>query len=155
IHEIPLIIQDRNIALDGSLVYPDPAVPPIPEFFGESVLVNGKVWPVLTVEPRKYRFRVLNASNSRFYRLTLVETDRAGAPTGNRGPLSVQIGSDSGLLSRPVSRASILAAPAERFDVIVDFTDHAGNTFVLANDARAPFPDGDDVIPARVMMFRV
>jgi spore coat protein A, manganese oxidase len=154
-YEIPLIIQDRNIAPDGSLVYPDPSVPPLAEFFGESMLVNGKIWPFLTVEPRKYRFRILNASNARFYSLTLVESDEAGNPTGSPGPSFVQIGSDGGLLSQPVARASILAAPAERFDVVIDFTDHAGNTFILTNDARAPFPDGDDVIPARVMMFRV
>ena len=155
IYEIPLIIQDRNIAPDGSLVYPDPTVPPAAEFFGESILVNGKVWPYLTVEPRKYRFRILNASNARFYDLRLVESDQAGNATGHRGPLFVQIGSDGGLLSQPVSRASIIAAPGERFDVVVDFAHHAGNTFVLANDAPAPFPEGGDVLPARVMMFRV
>ena len=155
IYEIPLIIQDRNIAPDGSLVYPDPTVPPFAEFFGESVLVNGKIWPYLTVEPRKYRFRILNASNARFYRLSLVETDQTGNATGQRGPLFVQIGSDGGLLSQPVSRASIVAAPGERFDVVVDFADHAGNTFVLANDAPAPFPEGGEVVPPRVMMFRV
>jgi spore coat protein A, manganese oxidase len=154
-YEIPLIIQDRNIAPDGSLVYPEPSVPPLPEFFGESVLVNGKVWPFLAVEPRKYRFRILNASNARFFRLALLESDREGQPTGTRGPAFVQIGSDGGLLSQPVSRQSILAAPAERFDVIVDFSAHAGNTFVLTNDACAPFPDGDDVVPTRVMMFKV
>ena len=154
-YEIPLIIQDRNIAPDGSLVYPDPSVPPVPEFFGESVLVNGKVWPFLAVEPRKYRFRILNASNARFYRLTLVESDQAGSPTGKAGPAFVQIGSDGGLLSHPLSRTSIVAGPAERFDVIIDFAEHAGNTFVLTNDARAPYPDGDDVVPNRVMMFKV
>jgi spore coat protein A len=163
-YEIPLIIQDRSVGPDGALIYPtqtpgdpDPSVPPIwiPEFFGEKVLVNGKIWPFLEVEPRKYRFRILNASNARFYRLTLSESDQAGNVTANRGPSFVQIGSDGGLLSRPVSRATIVAAPAERFDVIVDFTNHAGNAFVLANDAPAPFPDGDDIVPTQVMMFRV
>ena len=81
--EIPLIIQDRFFNADGSLLYPvednggdpDRRVPPvwIPEFFGDTVLVNGKVWPVLEVEPRKYRFRILNASNARFYHLPLNE----------------------------------------------------------------------------------
>jgi len=155
IYEIPLIIQDRNVAPDGSLVYPDPTMGPTAEFFGESVLVNGKIWPYLTVEPRKYRFRILNASNARFYHLRLVESDQTGNATGHHGPSFVQIGSDGGLLSQPVSRASIVAAPGERFDVVIDFADHAGNTFVLANDAPAPFPEGGDVIPARVMMFRV
>ena len=154
-YEIPLIIQDRNIAPDGSLVYPAPTVPPIAEFFGESVLVNGKIWPYLIVEPRKYRFRILNASNARFYRLSLVESDEAGKATRHGGPSFVQIGSDGGLLSRPVSRASIDTAPGERLDVIVDFADHAGNIFVLANDAPAPFPEGGDVVPPHVMMFRV
>jgi spore coat protein A len=160
--EIPLVIQDRSVAPDGSLVYPtqtagNPKLPPvwIPEFFGENILVNGKIWPFLTVEPRKYRFRILNASNSRFYRLTLAESDEAGRLIGGGGPMFVQIGSDGGLLSRPVPRASILAAPAERFDVIVDFSDHAGASFVLTNDAPASFPDGEDVVPRNVMLFRV
>src|SRR5262249_51783096 len=126
--EIPLVVQDRSLAPDGSLVYPaqtpgNPLLPPvwIPEFFGENILVNGKIWPFLTVEPRKYRFRILNASNSRFYRLTLAESDEDGRLTGNRGPEFVQIGSDGGLLGHPVPRATILAAPAERYDVIIDF----------------------------------
>src|SRR5262245_25471889 len=95
-YEIPLVIQDRTFAADGALVYPqqenpggpDSQIPPIwiPEFFGENVLVNGKVWPFLTVEPRKYRFRILNASNSRFYRLALAESDEVGKLTGNHGP---------------------------------------------------------------------
>ena len=81
--EIPLMIQDRAFNDDGSLFYPlqdldepptnDTEIPPVwvPEFFGDTVLVNGKVWPFLEVEPRKYRFRILNASNARFYHLTL------------------------------------------------------------------------------------
>src|SRR5262249_16053463 len=149
----PLIIQDRSLASDGSLVYPayprENGTPPmphmgLPEFFGELVLVNGKIWPFLTVEPRKDRFRILNASNARFYRLALAESDQDGSLPGGAGPSFVQIGSDGGLLSEPVTRQSIVAAPAERYDVIVDFSGHAGNTFVLSNDARAPFPDGEE-----------
>ena len=78
------MIQDRLFNEDGSLLYPvidtggdpDPRVPPIwiPEFFGDTVLVNGKVWPFLEVEPRKYRFRLLNASNARWYHLSLNES---------------------------------------------------------------------------------
>src|SRR5207248_6856538 len=66
-YEIPLVLQDRMFHADGSLLYPvavggtHPCW--IPEFFGDTVLVNGKVWPYLDVEPRKYRFRMLNASN--------------------------------------------------------------------------------------------
>src|SRR5262245_24523868 len=93
--ETPLIIQDRFIDPDGSLLYPvqtpgdpDPRVPPIwiPEFLGDTVLVNGKVWPFLDVEPRKYRFRILNSSNARFYNLTLQESDAQGNLTGRPGP---------------------------------------------------------------------
>src|SRR5262252_2029436 len=105
-YEIPLVIQDRFFNRDGSLLYPtqapdrggdpDTRVPPIwiPEFFGDTVLVNGTIWPFLEVEPRKYRFRMLNASNARFYRMTLQESDNNGQPLGKPGPTFTQIGSD-------------------------------------------------------------
>ncbi len=162
--EIPLVIQDRFFNADGSLLYPveddggdpDPRVPPvwIPEFFGDTVLVNGKVWPVLEVEPRKYRFRILNASNARFYHLTLNEA-RGATSTGRRGPAFIQIGTDGGLLPAPVRLTDLTIGVAERFDVIIDFSGTEGASFVLSNDAKAPFPDGDDVVPDNVMMFRV
>jgi spore coat protein A len=120
-----------------------------PETFGDTILVNGKVWPVLEVEPRKYRFRILNGSNARFYRLSLDSTQRF-----------VQIGSDGGLLNAPVTLTHLLLSPAERADVIVDFSDPrlAGKTIVLRNDAKAPFPNGEAVDPGttgQVMAFRV
>src|SRR5262249_51176419 len=96
-----------------------------------------------------------NASNARFYRLTLTESDDIGVASRRRGPRFLQIGSDGGLLDRPVSRDDILIAPAEQFDVVVDFSAHAGRNFVLGNDAPAPFRDGDDVVPGEVMMFKV
>jgi spore coat protein A len=156
-YEIALLIQDRMFDADGSLLYPvrDPATVPtgpehpgpwIPEFFGNTVLVNGKVWPYLEVEPRRYRFRILNGSNARFYNLHL-----------DSGHGFVQIGSDQGYLPRPVKRSSILLAPAERADVIIDFSGMRGNV-VLRNDANAPFPDGDPDDAAtvgQVMQFRV
>jgi len=163
-YEVPLMIQDRILDPDGSLIYPvqvpgdpDDRVPGIwiPEFFGDVVLVNGKVWPYLEVEPRPYRFRMLNASNARFYRLTLTESDDVGNLRTAAGPRFLQIGSDGGLLDRAVRRDDIVIAPAERFDVVVDFSAHAGRNFVLRNDALAPFPDGDDVVPRDVMMFKV
>ena len=89
-YEVPLMIQDRYFNADGSMLYPvidtggdpDQRVPPfwIPEFFGDTVLVNGKVWPFLAVEPRKYRFRMLNASNARWYHLTLNEAGPMARP---------------------------------------------------------------------------
>src|SRR5262249_43897696 len=163
--EIPLVIQDRRFNSDGSLLYPvednggdpDQRVPPvwIPEFFGDTVLVNGKVWPFLEVEPRKYRFRILNGSNARFYHLTLNESTSDGTPVGRPGPAFQQIGTDGGFLPAPVSLTDLTLGVAERFDVIIDFSGAAGRFFVLNNDAKAPFPDGDDVIPTNVMLFKV
>ena len=79
-HDIPLIIQDRSFDTTGQIFYnlasnpqPNPTVHPfwIPEFIGDVICVNGKTWPYLNVEPRQYRFRLLNGSNARFYDLTL------------------------------------------------------------------------------------
>jgi spore coat protein A len=163
-YEIPLLIQDRFFNPDGSLLYPvqtpgdpDVRVPPvwIPEFFGDTVLVNGKIWPYLEVEPRKYRFRFLNGSNARFYHLSLQESTETGQRLFRSGPVFKQIGSDGGLLPAPVTRTDLLMAPGERLDVVVDFSGLGGKTFVLDNDAKAPYPDGDDIVPTDVMMFKV
>jgi spore coat protein A, manganese oxidase len=163
-YEIPLLIQDRSFDADGSLAYPvqtpgdpDPTVPPVwvPEFFGDTVLVNGAVWPYLEVEPRRYRLRLLNGSNARFYHLTLNESTSEGEPLGRPGPTFIQIGTDGGVLPAPVRLSDLTIAPAERLDLIVDFTGALGRFFVLNNDAKAPFPDGDDVVPADVMLFKV
>ena len=151
-YEIPLLIQDRTFNADGSLFYPtkgedDPEIPPVwvPEFFGDTVLVNGKVWPFLEVEPRKYRFRFLNGSNSRFYRLSL-----------DSGQYFYQIGTDGGFLPSPVQVKKLLIAPAERADVIIDFTGFPqGTQILLTNDAKAPFPDGDELVIPEIMQFRV
>ncbi|PYT71721.1 MAG: bilirubin oxidase [Acidobacteria bacterium] len=158
-YEIPLVLQDRMFHADGSLLYPvavggtHPCW--IPEFFGDTVLVNGKVWPYLDVEPRKYRFRMLNASNARFYHLTLQECNDTGTPNGNSGPPIFQIGTDGGLLPAPVKLDNFLIAVAERFDFVIDFSGAQGKFFVLQNDAPAPYPSGGEVVPSDVMMFRV
>jgi spore coat protein A len=163
-YEIPLLIQDRLFNADGSLLYPtqtvsdkDTRVPKvwIPELFGDVVLVNGKVWPYLQVEPRKYRFRMLNGSNARFYHLTLNESDDQGLGVKGPGPVFNQIGTDGGLMPAPVQLTELLMAPAERFDVIIDFSDLEGKSLVLNNDAKAPYPDGDEVVPDTVMLFKV
>jgi spore coat protein A len=127
----------------------------IPEFFGDTMLVNGMVWPYLDVQPRRYRFRMLNACNARFLNMRLVETDQNGSPMGMAGPLFYHIGSDGGLLPAPVVSNDLLQAPAERFDVIIDFTGKDGKFFVLKNNAPAPFPGGGEVVPTEIMMFRV
>jgi spore coat protein A len=158
--DIPLLIQDRSFHPDGSFSYPvqdehdpDHRVPPIwvPEFFGDTVLVNGKVWPFFQVQPRKYRFRILNGSNARFYKLALAN---AAAANGSV-PVFHQIGTDRGFLPAPLTMGEMLIAPSERFDVIIDFAGRQGQSFVLTNSANAPFPDGGDVVPGEVMLFRV
>lgn len=126
-YEIPIALSDRTICRDGQLYYPvsgDPSRPWVPEFFGEAILVNGKLFPYLDVEPRKYRFRVLNCSNSRFYYLSL----------SNGMPLW-QIGSDQGLLTAPVQLRNITLGPGERADIIVDFHQVGGQNIVLQSDA--------------------
>ncbi|HEY6239609.1 MAG TPA: multicopper oxidase [Burkholderiales bacterium] len=166
-YEVPLVIQDRYFNHDGSLLYPvednggdpDPRVPPIwiPEFFGDTVLVNGKVWPFLEVEPRKYRFRILNGSNARFYHMTLQEGTETDLSVSRpvSPPVFHQIGSDGGLLPAPVTRTDLLMAPAERVDVVIDFSGFKGRNFVLTNDGPAPYPGGGDVVPPVVMLFKV
>ncbi len=141
--EIPLAIQDRSFNADGSFAYPDAWQE---HFFGDFVLVNGKVWPYLEVKPGKYRFRMLNGSNSRFYSLSL-----------SNGRSFVQIGSDGGLLPAPVTRSIVTFGPGERIDTIVDFEGLApGTEVLLTNSAPAPFPGvpGEGVIPD-VMKFVV
>ena len=164
-YDIGLAIQDRSFNDDGSLFYPSvydaevgpnpplplPAVSVVPEFFGDHIVVNGKIWPYLNVEPRKYRFRVLDGSNARFYNLGL---------TGDPGfvPVMNIIGDEQGLLPTPVPLNNLLISPGERYDVIIDFSGAAGHTIVMTNDAATPYPSGDPVDPAttgRIMQFRV
>ena len=122
---------------------------------GIPLLVNGIVWPFLEVEPRKYRFRILNGSNARFYHLTLNGSTKDGERLGQPGPAFVQIGTDGGFLSAPVTLTDLTISPGERCDAVIDFSGADGSFFTLNNDARAPFPDGDDVVPPDVMLFKV
>ncbi|MBL8745728.1 MAG: multicopper oxidase domain-containing protein [Phycisphaerae bacterium] len=142
-YEIPLVIQDRSFFQDGRLKYNDIWME---HFFGDFILVNGKVWPFLNVAQGKYRFRLLNGSGSRAYTLSL----------SNGRPIT-QIGSDGGLLGFPVPRMSVTILPGERADVVIDFAGIApGTSVILQNSAPAPFPgeDGVGVVP-NVMKFVV
>jgi spore coat protein A len=126
-YEIPLVLFDRHLQPDGMLSYPvspDPEHPWTSEVLGEIPLVNGNIFPYLEVEPRKYRFRVLNGSNGRYYRISLAE-----------GAELYQIGSDQGLLSAPIALTQVQLAPGERADLIVDFAPHRGKRLVLSDDA--------------------
>jgi spore coat protein A, manganese oxidase len=137
-YELPLILFDRLLTRDAQLLYPvspDPQSPWVPEVFGDAILANGKLFPYLEVEPRKYRFRILNASNSRFYHLSFVnKADANDVTAANRAPF-YQIGTDQGLLPAPVPLTSLEIAPGERADLVVDFTEHRGAPVVLKNDA--------------------
>jgi spore coat protein A len=160
-YEIPLMLQDRLFLEDGSLLYPSVVNGTHPvwiqEFFGNNVCVNGKVKPYLEVEPRKYRFRMVNASNARFYHLTLRPSDVGGTPSGESGdaPPFLQIGADQGLLPAALERHFLLAAPGERFDFLLDFTGMMGAHFVVTNDAPAPYTKGGQVAAEEVMLFKV
>jgi spore coat protein A, manganese oxidase len=123
--EIPLVLCDRMFDTKGQLYYPEsgkPDAPWIPEFFGNIVLINGKLLPYLNVEPAKYRIRLLNGSNARHFYLSL----------SNTLPFN-QIGTDQGLLPAPVTLQNLLIAPAERADLIIDFADYRGQQIVLSD----------------------
>jgi len=183
-YEIPIVIQDKSFNADGSLFYPDnraffegltidqlliPFAPQLgcdgnmsdvapiwnPEFFGDSIVVNGKTWPFLKVEQRRYRFRLLNASDSRFFILKL----------SNDMPF-YQIGADGGFLPSPVTLNTLLIGPAERADVIVDFTNVPMNTNIVLQNIGPDEPFGGGVpgtdfpmanpdTTGQIMQFRV
>jgi FtsP/CotA-like multicopper oxidase with cupredoxin domain len=182
-YEIPIAIQDRAFNTDGSLFYPDtreffdgivsPFIPdggnmghgsfsPIwnPEFFGNTIMVNGNTWPFQTVEQRRYRIRFLNGCDSRYLIL-----DFSGIP----GVEVWQIGNEGGFLAAPVNITALgNQLPmnlAERADVIVDFTNvPVGNNYVLTNvGPDVPFGGlpidpvdlADPLTTGQVMQFRV
>ena len=176
--EIPIAIQDRAFNADGSLFYPDtralfdeitgPYIPatdisPIwnPEFFGNTIIVNGNTWPYQPVEQRRYRFRILNGCQSRF--LILDFNDISGVEVW-------AIGNEGGFLAAPVDLTAsndnqLLMGPAERADLIVDFTNVPIGDYVLGNvGPDEPFgggepPDDFDIADpettGQIMQFRV
>ncbi len=190
-YEIPIAVQDRSFNSDGSLFYPDSRkffdgfpgpyvgtetypgsgiqsdISPIwnPEFFGNTTVVNGRTWPFLQVEPRRYRFRFLNGCNSRFLILKIVSNALARRPARAALPFW-QIGTEGGFLPAPVQLDQLLMGLAERADVIVDFTGlKVGSELYLINEAGdepfgggAPerdFPAADPATTGQVMKFVV
>lgn len=123
--------------------------------FGDAIAVNGKLWPYVNVEPRKYRFRILNGSNARFYSLTITAPKKGM----KFEPAFNQIGAEGGLLPQTAKLTQLLIAPGERADVIVDFSNDAGLTLTMRNNAKAPYPAGESPDPSgstgQVMQFRV
>ncbi len=177
-YEIPIAVQDRSFNDDGSLFYPDtraffdgitgPYIPetdisPIwnPEFFGNTIMVNGATWPFQRVEQRRYRLRFLNGCQSRFLILDFNEIP---------GVEVWQIGNEGGFLAAPVNLTDtngnrLLMGLAERADMIVDFTNVGVGNYVLANVGPdepfgggvpgVDFPVADPGTTGQVMEFRV
>src|SRR6516165_564639 len=132
VFELPMVVQDRMFNADGSLLYPvAPAStngPWIGEYFGDAMLVNGKIWPKLTVEPAVYRFRVLHGCNARILNLKIAP------PTGASNVPMTIVGTEGGLLPvNPAAAKSLVMTPAERYDVICDFRGFAGQTLLMQN----------------------
>ncbi len=119
-YDVPLIIRDAIFATDGSLIYDDEGESGL---YGDVILVNGRPWPKMKVERRKYRFRVLNAAISRGFNLALSSGE----------PMTV-IGHDGGLAPAPVQVDSMRVGMAERYEIIIDFAKYrVGEKIVLQN----------------------
>jgi FtsP/CotA-like multicopper oxidase with cupredoxin domain len=149
---VPLVIQDRSFDMNGELFFPNLGINPehpfwIPEFEGDTIVINGKVWPFLNVEPKRYRFLFLNGSNARTYEMFLVDRN-----SKVMGPPMWVIGTDGGYLDQPVlidpnapkpATTKLVMMPGERYDVIIDFAGLApGTQLLLRNVAKTPFPNG-------------
>ncbi len=158
-YDIPLIIQDRSFDTNGQLFYnlasnpqPNPLVHPfwIPEFIGDTIVVNGKTWPRLEVEPRQYRFRYVNGSNARFYELTFnqVRVNKTGKRKVTTKVLpQLAIATDDGYLVNATATDMLVLGPGERYEVIVDFGGlPMGSEIIVKNSARTPYPGGGAVI---------
>ncbi|HET7450419.1 MAG TPA: multicopper oxidase domain-containing protein, partial [Gaiellaceae bacterium] len=146
-YELPLVIQDRLFNADGTFLYPRSLIGSdvswIGEYFGDTMLVNGKVWPYVEVEPRLYRLRLLNGCNARILNLHL-----GGVPMW-------QVGGDLGLWDKPMPLDGVVLAPAERADLVVDFSRSSGQTLILTNSPpRPPVSTPAPPLP-HVMQIRV
>jgi spore coat protein A len=160
----PHVYEKNRWKFTGNTVMPDPSC--IPEMFGDTMLVNGTVFPAATVEARRYRVRLLNACQARFLNLQLYVADASrdgityskGVPINAPGPSFTLIGTEGGFMPKPVVAPAVqpfnplmltsglpnmLTGPAERWDFLVDFSAFVGKSIILYNDAPAPFPIGD------------
>ncbi|GAA1420172.1 multicopper oxidase family protein [Catellatospora coxensis] len=175
-YEIPVVVQDRSFNADGSLFYPasrafaddagpyipEGPFPPIwnPEFFANTIMVNGNTWPELAVEPRRYRLRFLNGCNGRVLIMKVTTDPLAPRPAPAALPIW-QIGNDGGFLPKPAKLQQLLMGPAERADVILDFTgQREGSEFYLINEGpdepyNGTFNPADPATTGQVMRFVV
>lgn len=147
-----LMVFDRSFTKDGSLYMnstgDNPNIHPQwqPEYFGDAIIVNGKAWPYLKVQRRKYRFRIINSSNARYYKFSLTT-----------GLSFIMVASDASYLPSPVITKSFLLAPSETADVIIDFSTTEAKEVMLKNGAPYPYPSGSSVdrLNGEVMKFVV
>jgi spore coat protein A len=148
--EVPLAIQDRTFLSDRSLYYPnkgiDPSVHPYwnPTFMGNTIMVNGLVWPNMDVKQGEYRLRILDGSNNRFYTLSF-----------SNGMSFTQIGSDGGYLKAPVTLTSLVISPAERVDLLVDFSNVAPGEKVVLQNADPALTTSEKQSVGQIMQFTV
>ncbi len=134
-NDVALVIQDRLFNTDGSLNYPLTDATIRTGVIGDTLLVNGAIQPYFEVGRRKVRFRILNGSNARTYKLALSTGD----------PL-VQIASDGGLLNVPVSRASITIGSGERIEIVIDFAQYPIGTSVILRNLDTTSPAIPDIM---------
>ncbi|HEY9207047.1 MAG TPA: multicopper oxidase domain-containing protein [Candidatus Methanoperedens sp.] len=180
-YSVPLVIQDRMFDTNGQLFFPNVGINPehpywIPEFVGDTIVVNGKVWPYMNVDQQRYRFYMINGSNSRPYEMFLQDLT-----SGIKGPRMWVIATDGGYLDAPILidpnatgaqtkagiQKTLVMMPGERYEIIVDFADPVwkglltagGVTFPLNLILRniAPTVNGPpkSSTEGRIMQFRV
>jgi len=163
---VPLVIQDRMFDTNGQLFFPadtaanllwtpNPEHPYwVPEFVGDTIVVNGKAWPFKSVEQKRYTFLFLNGSNARTYEMFLIDPAGVVVP-----PRLWVIGTDGGYLDAPVQVKKLVIMPGERYQAIVDFAGvPAGTRLILKNTAKTPFPGGAAVqgnTTGQILQFRV
>lgn len=133
-YDIPLVITPKTVNPDGSLVY---------NRCGILSIVNGMILPYLAVEPRKYRFRIINGAGTWLLNLAL----------SNGMPFTI-IADDGGLLEAPVNTTNIFMSPSERYEVIVDFSGHNGELITMTNDTICLSDTTPYTLP-EIMQFQV
>ncbi|NUR08443.1 MAG: multicopper oxidase domain-containing protein [Nocardioidaceae bacterium] len=141
-YDVPMVVRDAMFATDGGLVYDDNSESGV---YGDVPLINGVPWPVMDVEPRIYRFRILNASVSRSYNWQLHD---GRAPV----PMTV-VGTDAGLVPKPQTVMTLRHGMAERYEVVIDFAKYKGAQLTLRNISPKNNVDYEGM--DQVMRFRV
>jgi spore coat protein A len=163
---VPVVLQDRMFDTNGQLFFPsdsaggvlaslNPEHPYwVPEFVGDTIVVNGKAWPFFNVEPKRYRFLFLNGSNARTYEMNIIDPLKVATP-----PNMWVISTDGGYLDAPALAKKLVMQPGERYGVIIDFSGVApGTNLVIKNTGKTPYPAGaspQGATTGQIMQFRV